>query len=243
MTPPFPSSLTPRAAGLQAAALLVLFYGVIYGTALLGGTALQRLAGPLRSSLLIGGLMLLAVLVLVRRDASWRQSLGLAPQPPGSVVAWSLLGFLATYAINLVLTVFVVAAYLDLEALAARRAPWLGALAQLPARTVLPLAVFVGLWEELVFRGFLLGRLRAALHAPGRSERRRDLFAVGLTALSFGAGHAYQGGLGLLQTTVAGLVLGALTLRRASLWPAVGAHLAIDLFGLLLVRGVVRALP
>jgi membrane protease YdiL (CAAX protease family) len=242
MTPPFASSLTPGAARRQAALLLILFYAVIYGTAFLAGPARERLASPLLSALLIGSVMLLAVLLLVRRDGSWRESLGLVPQPPGGVVAWSLLGFVGTYAVNLVLTTLYISAAGSLEALAARRASWVGALAQLPGRTILPLVIFVGLWEELVFRGFLLGRLRAALPAPEGRERRRDAAAVVLTALFFGAGHGYQGPLGLMQTSVAGVVLGTLAVRRGSLWPAIGTHLAIDLFGLVLIRLIGRAL-
>jgi membrane protease YdiL (CAAX protease family) len=242
MTPPFPASLPPGAARRQAALLLILFYAVIYGTALLAGPLRQRLANPLLSALLIGSVMLLAVLLLTRRDAAWRESLGLVPLRPGAVLAWSLLGFLATYAVNLVLTTLYISAAGGLEALAARRATWLGALAQLPGRSILPLVVFVGLWEELVFRGFLLGRLRAAVPAPEGRERRRDAIAVGLTAVFFGAGHGYQGPLGLLQTTVAGVVLGTLAVRRGSLWPAIGTHLAIDLFGLLMIRLIGRAL-
>jgi len=65
-----------------------------------------------------------------------------------------------------------------------------------------PLVVFVGLWEETVFRGFLLGRLRAVFDAPDRPETRlrRDALAVVLSGAVFAAGHVYQGALGVLQT-------------------------------------------
>ncbi len=61
---------------------------------------------------------------------------------------------------------------------------------------------------------------------------------MGLTALCFGAGHGYQGVLGVLQTTGAGIALGALTVWRKSLWPAIAAHLAIDAVGLLALKAL-----
>jgi membrane protease YdiL (CAAX protease family) len=45
-----------------------------------------------------------------------------------------------------------------------------------------------------------------------------------------------------MQTTIAGIVLGAVTVWRGSLWPAIGAHLAIDTFGLLAIKALTRAL-
>lgn len=244
MTPPFPSELSPAAARRQAVALLVLFYAVIYGMPFLAGATHHRVAAPILSALVIGTLMLLAVLRFVQRDASWRESLGLEPFRFKSVLAWSLLGFLGTYAVNIVLTSVYVAARGDLEAVAARRAGWLGMLADLPVELIFPLAAFAGFWEEIVFRGFLLGRLRAAM--PKRETRdarlARDALAVVLTAVLFGGGHGYQGLLGLGQTTVAGLVLGTLVVWRQSIWPAIGAHLAIDALGLLLLQALKSSL-
>jgi membrane protease YdiL (CAAX protease family) len=122
--------------------------------------------------------------------------------------------------------------------------PWLERLAEIPTGAILPLTIFVGFWEETVFRGFVLGRLRAALPAADtpRATLLRDAVAVVLCAICFGAGHGYQGALGLMQTTIAGVVLGALTVWRGSLWPAIGAHLAIDAFGLLVIKALWQAL-
>ena len=62
--------------------------------------------------------------------------------------------------------------------------------------------------------------------ATPRATFLRDAVAVALCGICFGAGHGYQGALGLMQTTTAGIVLGAVTVWRGSLWPAIGAHLA-----------------
>lgn len=239
--PPYPATLAPAAARRQAVACLLLLFALVYGGPFLyraAGRPAGRLDLMLLSTLLLGAVMLLAVLLLAWGDPDWRDSLGLRGLPLRPVLTWSLLGFLGTYLANLALTAGYVLAHGDTASVAARRATYLGVLAELPLEAILPLAAFVGLWEELVFRGFLLGRLRAALPAgeTARGARWRDAAAVGLTAAAFGLGHGYQGPLGLLQTGMAGLVLGAVTLRRGSLWPAVGGHLLIDLFGLLALR-------
>lgn len=240
MISPFPSGLSPGAARRQAGALLVLFYSLVYGGGILFGGRHDRLAAPILSALVLGLLMLLAMGLFVRRDASWRESLGLGRQPVGSVLGWSLLGFVGTYVVNLVFISVYLSTQGNLEAIAAQRATWLGKLAEVRTEAILPLAAFAAVWEETVFRGFVLGRLRAAM--PVQDSRgaalRRDLLAVVLTALFFGAGHGYQGGLGLVQTTIAGGALGALAVWRNSLWPAIGAHLAIDTFGLLALKAL-----
>jgi membrane protease YdiL (CAAX protease family) len=243
--PPFPAGLAPGAAWRQAAALLVLFYTVVYGVPLVMGDLRERMALPALSALVLGTLMLVAVLLFVRRDRSWQASVGLEPYPVPAALKWGLLGFVGTYAVNVLLTTVYVTVRGDLEGVAARRAEWLGILADLPVELILPLAAFVAIWEETVFRGFLLGRLRAALPADeSRNSRlRRDVVAVAITALLFGAGHAYQGVLGVAQTTVAGVALGTLAVWRGSVWPAVAAHLAIDAFGLLLLQALKSALP
>jgi uncharacterized protein len=244
MMPPFPWSLPPRAARRQAAALLALFYGLVYGSAAIMAIGLQRRVSPILTTLVLGTLMLLAVGVFIRRDVAWRGSLGLGRQPVGSVVGWGLFGLGSTYAVNLLLTVGYLFSHGGLEAQAAGRIRWLEYFADIPSGAILPLAAFVAFWEETVFHGFLLGRLRAALPAGGTrgATLRRDALAVVLCGLCFGGGHGYQGVLGLMQTTTAGIVLGALTVWRGSLWPAIGAHLAIDTFGLLIIKAAVRSL-
>jgi len=238
VTPPFAAGLLPGAARRQAATLLVLFYGIVYGSTVIAIHTVERIAVLIVSTLALGTLMLLITAAFVRRDASWKDSLAFGRQEFGWVAGWSLLGFAGIYAANIVLTIAYVTTRGNLEAVAAHRASWLGVLAGLPLGSILPLAAFVGLWEETVFRGFLLGRLRAAIpvsDTPG-ARLRRDMLAVVVSALLFGAGHGYQGLLGLLQNTVAGLVLGALVVWRRSLWPAIGAHLALDAFSLLMLQ-------
>lgn len=83
--------------------------------------------------------------------------------------------------------------------------------------------------EEVLFRGFLLGRLRALL-GGGLGV---GVVAAFVQALLFGLAHAYQGPTGILVTGLIGLVFGLLYLRMRSLWPLVIAHGLIDTVGLL----------
>jgi membrane protease YdiL (CAAX protease family) len=85
------------------------------------------------------------------------------------------------------------------------------------------------LGEELLFRGFLQGRLQRLF-----GERTGGgLMAAGLQAVLFGLVHAYQGPTGILVTGSLGLVFGLAYLRTRSLWPLVLAHGLIDTLSLL----------
>lgn len=79
-------------------------------------------------------------------------------------------------------------------------------------------------WEELAFRGVLMGKL------AGFGART----SAWISSLGFGLLHAVQpdllsAALSVFMTTGLGLSLGALRLRTGSLWPAVLAHAAINL--------------
>ncbi len=79
--------------------------------------------------------------------------------------------------------------------------------------------------EELLFRGYLLGRI-AGLLGGGRAAHGAALV---LQAAAFGAAHLYQGLSGVLVTGSVGLVLGLLFLRaRRNLWVVIIAHGLID---------------
>ena len=242
---PFPSGLLAGAARRQAMALLALFYGLVYGGGFLAGALRYGFATPVLSVLFLGTFMLLATARVVRRDASWRESLGLEHRPAGAMLGWSLLGFVGTYTVNIVISTAYLASQGNLEAVMAHRVALFGKLAEVPLGAILPIAAFVAVWEETIFRGFILGRFRASIPIQDTPEAtlRRDALAVVLTALCFGAGHGYQGGLGLLQTTVAGVGLGTLVVWRKSIWPAIGAHFAIDAFGLLALKVLQSLLP
>jgi uncharacterized protein len=86
--------------------------------------------------------------------------------------------------------------------------------------------------EELFFRGYLFNRITdvVGIHRVGLG------IALVVNALIFGAAHFYQGVSGVLDTFLAGLVLGLLYLHaRRNLWLPILTHGVIDTVGFLLI--------
>jgi membrane protease YdiL (CAAX protease family) len=86
--------------------------------------------------------------------------------------------------------------------------------------------------EELFFRGYLLNRL---MDVAGEGRYGITIALLGNTII-FGFAHAYQGLTGVLDTALAGLVLGLLYfLARRNLWLPILTHGIIDTVGFLLI--------
>ena len=77
-------------------------------------------------------------------------------------------------------------------------------------------AVTAGICEEIMFRGYLQQQIG--------SWTRSTTLGVGLSAVLFCAGHAYQGWFFALQVGILGLMLGILAAWRKSLRPGILAH-------------------
>jgi membrane protease YdiL (CAAX protease family) len=94
--------------------------------------------------------------------------------------------------------------------------------------------VFVGagFGEELVWRGFLFERLRAAF---GDSQRA-ILGGLIVTSVLFGLAHYQsQGVAGATQATMTGLVFGSAYLLTGRIWPVMIAHAAFDVAAVLMI--------
>jgi len=83
--------------------------------------------------------------------------------------------------------------------------------------------VVAALGEEIVFRGYLVSMLAPSFGGVWP--------ALGISSLAFGLLHAYQGPVGIVRTALLGALLGAGWLVWGSLWPAIAAHFALNLFG------------
>jgi membrane protease YdiL (CAAX protease family) len=91
---------------------------------------------------------------------------------------------------------------------------------------------FAAFGEEIAYRGFLLTR------AADLGRRSPAAYWVGVLLVSvlFGFGHYYKGPAGVLDSGVAGLILGAAYLLSGrNLWASVLAHGFIDTFGLIVL--------
>lgn len=145
--------------------------------------------------------------------ASWPHTLGLATLATGGVMAIFGIGGVAGEALGLPTPD--ISAVLELvTASPALFGLWIVAVAWLGA----------GLGEELIFRGFLMDRLR---HLPGVFGTAP--VALVMQAVIFGLAHFYQGWSGVLMTGAVGLLLGWVRLRMdGAIWACFLAHAAVD---------------
>lgn len=202
-----------------------------------GGAVVAQLLVPLRML----GLCLLATFLLRRRGLTWA-AVGLRrPASWWRVAGLIVGGYLALAVLAGLMMAFVLpalglpadssaAAFASIEGQVWKYVSWL---------LVAWSSAAIG--EELVFRGFLQSRLESGF---GRS-RWALVAALLVQAVLFGLGHGYQGLGGVLLTTVAGLVLGAVRLAgRGNLVACMLLHALIDTVSLTAVfLGVLRMSP
>jgi CAAX protease family protein len=89
---------------------------------------------------------------------------------------------------------------------------------------------FAAFGEEIAYRGYLLTR------AADIGKRSRTAYWIGVVLVSilFGYGHYYKGASGVIDSGVAGLILGsAYMLAGRNLWASIFAHGFIDTFGII----------
>jgi membrane protease YdiL (CAAX protease family) len=91
---------------------------------------------------------------------------------------------------------------------------------------------FAAFGEEIAYRGYLLTR------AADLGRRTTAAYWIGIVVVSvlFGYGHYYKGPAGILDSGVAGLILGAAYMAAGrNLWASVLAHGFIDTYGVVAV--------
>ncbi|RIK62643.1 MAG: hypothetical protein DCC65_17190 [Planctomycetota bacterium] len=179
----------------------------------------------------MGAAILAALIVMIRLRGQGWSDVGLAAVRPGRVA----LGVLAAVPLCYAAVLIVVPLALTLigtsaDELIAERSEFFEEVPEIPPWTAAVFAMFVGLHEETLFRGFVLGRLQSLL--------RSNAGAIVASSFIFGGLHAYQGMVGVIQTTTVGLVLALLTVRMRTIWPAIIAHGFFDTLGLVLIPWV-----
>lgn len=95
---------------------------------------------------------------------------------------------------------------------------------------VLALTTFVAIWEEVIFRGFLLTRLKRLFG--------NWWLAIPASAVLFALGHGYQGVLAMVITGILGVILGVLFVWRKSLVPCIVYHTIHNTVAFALMRFV-----
>jgi uncharacterized protein len=89
---------------------------------------------------------------------------------------------------------------------------------------------FAAFGEEIAYRGYLLTRAADV----GRRSAAAYWIGIVLVSILFGYGHYYKGAAGVIDSGVAGLILGsAYMLAGRNLWASIFAHGFIDTFGVI----------
>jgi len=182
-----------------------------------------------------GVVAMLAVWLAVRGQPGIRDSLGLATDNIGREIGWGVLMVIPCYMANIIVSVlYVLASRTDIMDIASDRLENMEVLAELAAVSVVPISIYVGIYEEILFRGFFLTRLRRLFGGP--QSARATALAILLSSAVFGLAHVYQGTLGVLQTFTVGIILALIAVWRRKIWACMIAHMGIDIFGLILLK-------
>ena len=92
--------------------------------------------------------------------------------------------------------------------------------------------VFAAFGEEIAYRGYLITRGAEV----GGGSAAAYWVAMILVAVLFGYGHYYKGPAGIIDSGIAGLILGAAYLLTGrNLWASILAHGFIDTFGVIVL--------
>jgi membrane protease YdiL (CAAX protease family) len=93
------------------------------------------------------------------------------------------------------------------------------------------LSVTAGICEELLYRGFLMAYLTAAINIWA---------AVLASSIIFGLGHLYQGTTGIVKTAAIGLIMAGLYVLTGSLWLPMLLHALVDVNSGIMSRRVIE---
>jgi membrane protease YdiL (CAAX protease family) len=213
---------TPVPDALLLAALVELFPALaIAQVPLVERFGIERASAYLASGVTVSVLGALAALLGVHRFGM--VGMGLGPSSLPSLVMWAFGVSLAAGGLTLLL-------HLIRRRLEIAESPALRDL--LPRtgeerRAFALLALAAGVGEELAFRGYAIPALAPHLGGPWE--------AAAFTSATFGLLHAYQGALGMMRTAMLGFLLAGSFVLSGSLWPAMVAHVLLDLTAGLLV--------
>jgi len=169
---------------------------------------------------------LTAVLLVLRDRHEPLASIGLGPVPPRRAIGLTLVAVPLCYLVVVASSLVVALSGAGVAGLLTEKGRVVHAVGGIPLGLIVPISLLVGLAEEVLFRGFLLSRLRTLMGGAAGP--------VLVSSALFGAAHFAQGPAGMADTAAIGLVLAVLVVRTQTLWPAIAAHGIIDTLSLTL---------
>lgn len=179
---------------------------------MLGETEIERMPAYVSS---VGTLVLLGAAAWLVGNRDGATGLGLDPLPVAPLVVWSVA--LTMGGLGILLVFKRISSRLGI-----REHPVLRALlprSQREKAVFAGLSLAAGVGEELAYRGYAIGAMAPLLGGP---------VAAVVTSAVFGVLHAYQGPLGIVRAGVLGGILACGFLISGSLWPAIIAHVSLD---------------
>jgi membrane protease YdiL (CAAX protease family) len=183
--------------------------------------------------LMNGCLALTAVAAVLRSRRLGPASLGLNRTALAKILLGVIVGVPGCYVLGAMGTASaVLLSRQSFMAVAQDRSAFLSNISDIPLEWVLPVVLFVGLYEEILFRGFLLPRLCVLL--PGR------VMPIALAAMVFGALHFAQGVPFMVQVSCVAVGLSIVAVVTQSLWSSILTHAVIDGMALLVA---IKLLP
>jgi len=224
------SDLTRSQAVVDLAIIFACFVAGQIGMVFFGPWAADAFPelGVLWTNTFMGLVTIAAIAVVVRARRLPVASIGLAVPCRTRAIVGTLVAVPACYMAPLpAVWLYLYLAGVDMTEMVQERQEFFEIIPETSLMSLLLLAVFTGIHEELLFRGFILTRIWALA--------RSKVAAIAICAVLFGLPHAYQGPIGVIQTTAVGLVLGTIVTLTRSLWPAIIAHGIFNGVGLALI--------
>lgn len=239
-----PAGISPQGAGIsrgEAAIELIVLMAVLFGPGVmrqiisyLQGSEPYGQAGAWIYLMAAGTGLLVLVLVwfILHKDGQSLRSIGLHGKKLSAELGVGIATLMAIYFAMLAVTAVFFVVYLlwpqATESTLNDRYKLIELFPALRWYFLVPFCLFVGFYEELLFRGFLLDRLRIALG----SWR----MAIPASALVFALGHLYEGPLAVLQIFIMGLILAAIYVRRGSIVGIALAHAGFNIINLSIMQ-------
>jgi len=165
----------------------------------------------------LGSAMTGAVLIMLRVSSLSRITIGLHSKSPAADIGVALIATLLIFGFLAIITVLIrILSPALYEQMTATQQSIEEAFPRMSPSQLIALCCWIGFYEELIFRGFLLTRLKAIL--------RSWPLAVISGAILFALPHAYEGVFGMVAILFLGISLGILFVWRRSLLPVIIVH-------------------
>lgn len=182
----------------------------------------------------LAALLVCAILLVI--DGQKPSDIGWRAHPAGANLAVGVIGTGVTIATRIILVTLIMLFFPTiLDHLDQAQEGIEETLPPLNLTAMVALMIFVSIWEEVVFRGFLLTRLQAVF--------KRWWLTILTGSALFGLIHDYQGVLAMVLVTIMGIILGVIFVWRKSLLPCIVLHALHNIIVLLALKAISPTWP